>query len=264
MNDWRLLEFQTCSAFMNMAIDEAILRARIEERVPNTLRFYGWNPSAVSIGRFQKVENEVHLENCRKQGVNLVRRISGGGTVYHDAEGEITYCIVSKTKDLGTMDVATVYTKVYSGIVEALRSLGVNADFGGGDARNCPNLTVRGKKISGSSQANKSGVTLQHGTVLLDVNLEKMFTLLRVPWAKTPAEVVNVARKKITSLRNELGMTIPIETVSNALSEGFQKTLETKFCQADMQRFEQELAEKLCQEKYSKENWNFNGKTISD
>jgi len=57
---------------MNMAIDEAILRARIENLVPNTLRFYRWNPSAVSIGRFQIIQNEVQLDNCRKHGVDLV------------------------------------------------------------------------------------------------------------------------------------------------------------------------------------------------
>ena len=80
---------------MNMAVDEAILRCRAANSVPNTLRFYRWKPSAVSIGRFQKLENEVNLKNCAKLGVDTVRRISGGGTVFHDSEGEVTYSVIA-------------------------------------------------------------------------------------------------------------------------------------------------------------------------
>ncbi len=75
MNTWRLLRLEAHNAFMNMAIDEAILQARLAGEVPDTLRFYRWNPSAVSIGRFQKIENEVNLEECKKHGVDVVRRM---------------------------------------------------------------------------------------------------------------------------------------------------------------------------------------------
>ncbi|RLI16461.1 lipoate--protein ligase family protein, partial [Candidatus Bathyarchaeota archaeon] len=63
MREWRLLKVRTYNAFRNMAIDEAILRARIQNLVPNTLRLYCWKPSAVSIGKFQNIQNEVQLEN---------------------------------------------------------------------------------------------------------------------------------------------------------------------------------------------------------
>ena len=246
---------------MNMAIDEAILRSRLENKVPNTLRLYGWKPSAVSIGKFQKVENEVQLENCKKLSVDVVRRMSGGGTVYHDAEGEITYSVVAKTADFETSDVAVVYTKVYSGIVEALGLLGIAADFSEGDAKNCPNLTVRGKKISGSSQANKRGVVLQHGTILLNVDLERMFTLLRVPWAKTCMEVVNVAKNKITSIKEETENEVSVETVAQALKQGFEKALKVELVNSDLTPFERELADELCKLKYSTQDWNFDGKS---
>ena len=262
MNEWRLLEFQTCNAFMNMAIDEAILTARTRELVPNTLRLYGWNPSAVSIGRFQRIENEVQLQNCRKQGVDVVRRMSGGGAVYHDSENEITFCVVAKTKELATTNVASVYIKVYSGIVEALKTLGINADFREGDTKNCPNLAVKGKKISGSSQANKRGCFLHHGTLLLDANLDRMFTFLRVPWAKSRAAVVNVAKNKITFLRAELGTGIPTSKVNDALIKGFEKALKITLLPADLTDFEKELAGKLCKDKYSNENWNKTGKSV--
>lgn len=260
MNAWRLLKLETCNAFMNMGIDEAILRARIENLVPNTLRFYCWKPSTVSIGRFQNIENEVHLDNCKKYGVDVVRRITGGGTVYHDAEGEITYSVVVSKKDLENEDITAVYAKIYSGLTEAAKILGINVDFNEGNTKTCPNLTVNGKKISGSAQSHKRGVVLQHGTLLVDVDLEKMFTFLRVPWAKTCMEVVNVAKRKITSIKKELEREVSIKEVNQALTEGFQKALNIKFVDGELTLYERELAEKLCKEKYATDDWNFYGR----
>ncbi|MBS7637034.1 lipoate--protein ligase family protein [Candidatus Bathyarchaeota archaeon] len=260
MAGWRLLKLEKHNAYTNMAIDEAILEARIKGLAPNTVRFYRWKPSAVSIGRFQKMENEVYLENCRRHGVDVVRRITGGGTVYHDADGEITYSVVASKEDLNAKDITEVYVKVYAGIVEALKILGLKADFNEGDARACPNLTIGGKKISGSAQCHKSDVVLQHGTILVDVNLEKMFTFLRVPWAKTCMEVVDVAKNKITSINAELGKETQHATVHKALIEGFQKALNTKLENGDLTRYEKELAEKLRREKYATTEWNVHGK----
>jgi len=141
MNTWRILKIETHNAAMNMAIDEAILQTRAAEAVPNTIRFYRWKPSAVSIGRFQNPEKELLLENCRKLGVDVIRRISGVGTVYHDAEGEVTYSVIAKTEDFGTHDVTQVYSKIYAAISEALCMLGISSDYSPGDAKNCPNLT---------------------------------------------------------------------------------------------------------------------------
>lgn len=114
VNTWRLLKLEVNDAFMNMAIDEAIMHARIANEVPDTLRFYSWKPSAVSIGRFQKAENEVNLEYCRKAGIYVVRRISGGGAVYHDAEGEVTYSVVAKPQNLGAKDLGGVLASLCS------------------------------------------------------------------------------------------------------------------------------------------------------
>jgi len=259
MNAWRLLKLEAYNAFMNMAIDEAVLKARIKNLVPNTLRFYRWKPSAVSIGRFQKIENEVQLDNCRKHGVDFVRRITGGGTVYHDAEGEITYSVAANKKDLKATDITAVYAKIYSGLAEALKILGIEADFYKGDVRNCPNLMVKDRKISGSSQSHKQGIVLQHGTLLVDVDLEKMFTFLRVPWAKTCMEVVNVAKGKITSIKKELERDISTEEVKKVLIQGFQKILNARLVEGELTPFEGELATKLCKEKYAADEWNFHG-----
>jgi lipoate-protein ligase A len=251
---------------MNMAIDEAILRCRVAEVVPNTLRFYRWKPSAVSIGRFQKLENEVNLVNCEKLGVDVVRRISGGGTVYHDGEGEVTYSVVAKTEEMGAKDISDVYSRIYVAISEALRMLGIPTDFSPGDSKNCPNLTVNGKKISGSAQANKSGVVLQHGTLLLDVDLPRMFTVLRVPWANSCMQVVNVAKGKITSVKAELGHDVTAETAANAIAHGFAvalniQVIENVQSEGELILQERELAEKLYRDKYATKEWNFEGKS---
>jgi len=257
---WRLLQLETHSAFTNMAIDEAVLRMRIANLVPNTLRLYRWKPSAVSIGRFQDIENEVQLDNCRSQGIDIVRRITGGGTVYHDSEDEVTYSVVARKEDFGTEDIAAVYAKIYAGLAEAVKTLGLHADFNQGDEKVCPNLTVNGKKISGSAQAHKRGVVLQHGTLLLKVNMERMFTYLRVPWAQTWMQIVNVARNKITSVSAELRKNVSTEDASNALARGFETALNIRLVEGRLTDGEIEFSRNLCKEKYAADDWNFRGK----
>jgi lipoyltransferase/lipoate-protein ligase len=261
MDTWRLLPLQTNNGFMNMAIDEAILTARIAEKVPNTLRFYRWQPSTVSIGRNQTPENEVYLDACKQLGVDLVRRSSGGGTVYHDFEGEVTYSVNAKTADFGTGDITVVYYKIYEAITDALRLLGVPADFSSGDAKNCPNLTVKGKKISGSSQSITRGIVLQHGTLLRSVDLPKMFTLLKFKGVSC-TQAADIAKRKITSIQNELGHAVMPETVANALAQGFKAILKVQIIEGELTPYEVELAQKLYKEKYSTADWNLNGKTV--
>jgi len=259
MNKWRLLSLETNNAYMNMAIDEAILNSRIVDEVPNTLRFFRWQPSAVSIGKNQKPENEVYLDTCRELGVDVVRRISGGGTVYHDFEGEVTYSLVGKISDLGTADVTTVYFRIYEAIVDALRLLGIPADFSGGDAKNCPNLTVGGKKISGSSQTITHGVVLQHGTILRSVDLERMFKLLKLKDFSC-ALAADIGKRKITSIEQELRHTISPETIANALAQGFTALLKIQLEKGQLTKNELLNARRLCEKKYATEEWNFGGK----
>ena len=259
MQTWRLLPLETNDAFMNMAIDEAILTARIADKVPNTLRFYRWQPSAVSIGKNQNPQDEVYLDACKQLGVDLVRRISGGGTVYHDFEGEVTYSILAKTEDLGTADITTVYAKVYEAVKDTLRILGITADFSTGDAKNCPNMTVMGKKISGSSQTLTRGIVLQHGTLLRSVDLPKMFQLLKLKNVSC-TQAADIAQRKITSVQNELGHVVSVETLANSLAQGFRIMLKIQLEPGELIASELDLANKLCKEKYSTKKWNFEGK----
>ncbi len=260
MDTWRLLPLQTDNAFMNMAIDEAILKARIAGQVPNTLRFYRWQPSAVSIGKNQIPEDEVYLDACKQLGVDVVRRISGGGTVYHDFEGEITFSLTAKTGVFNVDDATKVYAKIYEAIKDALRLLGITADFSTGDAKNCPNMTVNGKKISGSSQIITRGVVLQHGTLLRDVDLPKMFKVLKLKNA-TCSQAADIGKRKITSIQNELGHSVMSETVANALAQGFKAMLKVQLEPGELTPYEVELADKLRKEKYATKRWNSEGKT---
>ena len=186
--------------------------------------------------------------------------MSGGGTVYHDYEGEVTYCVTARTADLGTADITTVYAKIYEAIKHALGLLGITADFSSGDAKNCPNMTVKGKKISGSSQAITRGIVLQHGTVLRSVDLPKMFTLLKLKNASC-AQAADIAKRKITSIENELNHAATAEVVAKALAEGFRSVLKIQLKPAKLTPWEVERANRLCKEKYATEEWIFEGKT---
>ena len=259
MGDWRLLKLETRNAFMNMAIDEAVLKARIAGIVPNTLRFYRWKPSAISIGRFQKVSEEVHVENCRRCGADIVRRITGGGAVYHDYEGEITYSVVVSKRDLGSRDAVSAYNTICGGLIKAAKILGVNADFDPGDPKQCPNIMIRGRKFSGSAQLHKRGVILQHGTFMVKTDLAKMFTFLKVPWARSLEEALRVARKRLASIEWELQSSISNEKAYEALAGGFRKALNIELVEEDREDYEKDLAEKLCKEKYATDTWNFRG-----
>lgn len=259
MDTWRLLPLTTNNGYMNMAIDEAILTARIAGQVPNTLRFYRWQPSTVSIGKNQDPNNEVYLDAAKELGVDVVRRISGGGTVYHDFEGEVTYGIIAQTSDLGTGDITSVYIKIYEAITDALRLLGVSADFNPGDAKNCPNLSVKGKKISGSSQTVSRGIVLQHGTLLRSVDLPKMFRLLKFKDVSC-ALAADIGKRKITSIQNELGHEMEPQTIANALAQGFKAILKIQLQEGDLTPAEKEHAQELYADKYSKKEWNLEGK----
>ena len=263
MSEWRIIRLSVFSPQMNMAIDEAMLNARIRGFIPNTLRVYMWKPSAVSIGYFQDVHDVVNVDACRKHGVEIVRRPTGGGAVYHDEVGEVTYSVVVDESSLGVKNPIGAYEKICSGVIEALKIIGVNVDYNPGSEKACPNLVVNGKKLSGNAQLRRSGVILQHGTILVDVNLKSMFTFLRVPWTRNLNEILAVAEKKITSLKNELGYAISPKEVYKALKKGFSKAVNIDFFEKNLTEYELKLAEALYV-KYRSRDWTFNRKVPSN
>ncbi len=256
MNTWRLIPIETHNAFMNMAIDEAILKSRMENLVPNTIRLYQWCPSAVSIGRNQNLQDTVYVNNCRKLGIDIVRRNSGGGTVFHDQKGELTYSVTAQMQNLEATNITEVYMSIYAAIADALRLLGIPADFNEGNQKNCPNLTVSSRKISGSAQTVKRDIIQQHGTLLLDANLTLMFQLLRVKGVDNCSMATQIAQRKITSIKNELGHTVTPETVGHALMQGFKSIMKIHLTPAKLTTYERALSEELYSKKYTTSNWN--------
>ncbi|MHA1860307.1 MAG: lipoate--protein ligase family protein [Candidatus Asgardarchaeia archaeon] len=252
MGEWRYIPLQVNDAYTNMAIDEAILLGISKGISPNTFRLYRWYPSAISLGYFQNLESEVDLEACKEMGVDVVRRMTGGGNVYHDYEGEITYSIAFKEGEINIpRDVVESYKYIEKGIVISLKKMGIEARMSG-----INDIIVMGKKISGNAQTRRYGVVLQHGTILLDVNVDKMFTLLKVSSEKLRDKMIKSVRERVTSLRHIIGKKPSFDEVERLLKEGFEEALGVKFSNGELNDFERGMLPKLI-DKYKSKEWTF-------
>jgi len=248
---WRFLPLSVNDAYTNMAIDEAILRSLAEDNsIPNTVRLYRWNPSAVSIGYFQNLHLEVDLDKAKKMHVNVVRRLTGGGAVYHDYHGEITYSVIARLEGSGIpKGILDSYRYICNGLIIALKNMGINAEF-----RPYNDILVNGKKISGSAQTRKVGIILQHGTLLVDVNVDKMFSLLKVPNEKIRDKLIASVKERVTSLKHVLGNKPSFDYVAEALKKGFSDALKVEFFHGELFDIEKEKLPSLI-EKYKDYQW---------
>ncbi|MEM2994742.1 MAG: biotin/lipoate A/B protein ligase family protein [Candidatus Bathyarchaeia archaeon] len=250
---WRLLDTGLNNAFYNMALDEAVAIAKSKNLVPNTLRFFRWEPSAVSIGYFQSMEEEVDVKACDEMGIDYVRRRTGGGAVYHDRNGELTYSLITdQTHRLISQDFQKTYETLCSGLVLGLRRLGVPAEF-----KPINDIIVNGKKLSGNAQTRAGGVVHQHGTILRDVNPSLMFTVLKVPNEKIRDKMIKSVEERVTSIKNYLNREVGFEELKNALIKGFEEAFNIELTPDEITDFEEQTAKKLQKEKYSTKEWNF-------
>ncbi len=232
---------------MQMALDEAILTFRLKNKVPNTLRFFTWNPKCLTLGYFQDLEKEVDVKNAERHGVDVVRRYTGGGAVFHDKE--LTYSLAISEEDV-PQDIIASYRKICSAMIRGLASLGIASEF-----KQINDLVVNGKKISGNAQTRKEGVVLQHGTILIDVDIKRMFSLLKVPDEKIKDKRIRAVEERITSLKKELGREISVDELRNHLIKGFESEFKIKLEERELTEEEIALAERLCTEKYSTSEW---------
>jgi len=248
--EWRLLLTGFNDGFTNMAIDEAILIHRSQDKVPSTVRLYGWLPPAVSIGYFQSLEEEVNLKKCKEFGVDFLRRITGGGAVFHDKE--VTYsCVVPVNDPLIPSDILGSYRKICAGIVQGLSKLGIQAEF-------IPlnDIITNGKKISGNAQTRKFHTILQHGTILIDTDVEKMFSLLKVPSEKLRDKMIKHVKDRVTSINGVLGRNVDFDKVCDALAEGFREKLGVELVKGKLSESELKLSKKIATERYRNRDWN--------
>lgn len=237
-----------------MAIDEAILNARIDNKVPNTLRFYRWSPSAVSIGKNQGIYEEVDLDACKRLGIDVVRRISGGGAVFHDFNGEITYSIIAKQSDFNIEDIDDSFRKLCQGIIIALSKIGLEAYHG---KFHCPSIFVNNRKISGNAQARRKNIILQHGTILLDYNPELMYTVLLVREGYKKENIIKSVYQKVTTIKEELNKPTKFDEIKEYLVDGYRQVFGDDFKLEPLTKFELQRAQKLRLEKFLTNEWNF-------
>lgn len=246
--EYRLLPLTVEDAFSNMAKDEAISRAVGRGDAPPTLRFYRWKPSAVSIGCFQGLKYEVDVEKAYQKGIDVVRRITGGGTVFHDYGGELTYSFVSRL-DAVPRDIVSSFRKICGGLVEGLKNLGLNARY-----VKVNDVVVDEKKISGSAQTRRRGSILQHGTILLDPDIKLMFELLKVSSEKISDKFVSSVYESVTSISRELGEKPGFDDLRREMIHGFERVFDSGFYEDKLTEMEICMAEGL-REIYASEEW---------
>jgi lipoate-protein ligase A len=250
LEPWRLIEYSVGDPSFNMALDEAIARCVGDGRSPTTLRFYGWSPEAVSIGYFQEIGEEIDLEFCKARGLDVVRRLSGGGSVVH-AAGGLTYSFCAGTDHpLVTGDVLESYAAICRPIVSALGKLGACATF-----RPINDIEIEGKKVSGSAQMRRFGAVLQHGTLLLDLDFS-LLRALNVHPEKLESRHLGSAEERVTTLGAALGRRLNLAEVTGLLAEEFTKSLGCRPKLGTIKEHESSMLPDLV-EKYRSQQWLF-------
>jgi lipoate-protein ligase A len=247
---WRLLFSGLGNPFMNMAIDESILFHRSRGENLPTVRLYGWSTPTISIGYFQVLEEEVDLKKAMELGIEYVRRISGGGAVLH--EHEVTYSVVVSEEDpIIPRDIQKSIQLICGGVIEGLKRLGIDARF-----KPVNDVIIDGKKISGSAQTRKLHTILQHGTVLIDVNYQKILSVLIRSGKKMKQRTVDELKKHIVGINDLLEWRVNYEYLSEELAKGFEEALRVKLVRGELSFSEQNLASQLAKSKYSTREWN--------
>ena len=239
---WRLL-LESGDAVLNMAIDEALMRFGMP-----TVRFYKFSPSAITIGYFQRVASSVNLEEVRKANVRVIRRITGGGSVYHDENGELTYSVTGG-EDLFPRGVLESMKYICEGVVRAIKILGAEAEFSG-----INDVLISNKKVSGSAQAREGGSLLQHGTIMYATDLERLASLLWAPREKLEDKGLKSILERVTTISREINRNLSFNEVLDAAIEGFSFLGE--FQEGGLSEEEWKLVDILV-EKYSSDSWNF-------
>jgi len=196
--EWHLLPPTPLSPMMHTALDETLtLRVGRGERLP-TLRFWQWSGPCVVLGRFQSVRNEVNEEALRAHDFDLVRRISGGGAMFIQPEGAITYSIYAPEEMAAGMSCPESYAFFDAWVIDALRELGVEARY-----EPLNDITSANGKIGGAAQARRGGAILHHATMAYQMDGPLMSQILRVGKEKLSDKGVQSADKRVGPLRQQ-------------------------------------------------------------
>lgn len=260
MSSWRVLHYQVHSAFENMAVDEAIFREVQDHRSPPTIRFYGWCQPSISLGYFQDLRSEVNLDACRRLGIDVVRRPTGGKAVLH--EGDLTYAVIARQEGRFEPGILQTYLAISRCLGRALRDWGIPVDYAE-SGRPSPGalldascfakpsryeLLVNGRKICGSAQARSKGAFLQHGSMLIDFNAERTVELLCA--SGDSAAQVRSLSDSVTCIRDyrPAGDETPL-VLSRCLEDAFILEWGISFTGSDLTERERNLVEQLGRER---------------
>ena len=237
----RYLKNPSTNPYYNMAFDEYCLESLpIDEPV-----FFLWqNRPAVIVGYNQEVNTEVNLDYLKEKGIDLVRRVTGGGAVYHDLEN-LNYTIVGRSEDL-----ERDYPEYAALMMKALQALGVPATLSG---RN--DILVDGKKVSGFAKRVCKNRLMVHGTLMYNVDVNVLSHVLNPSTTKLQSKGIASVRSRVTNLCNYLPELSDIQAFKNRLEE----ILSNNYSDAEYKLSEADLAhiQQLTDEKFATWEWNY-------
>ncbi|MDR7075067.1 lipoate-protein ligase A [Neobacillus niacini] len=271
---WRFIDSGNCSPSFNMALDEALLDWHSEGKIPPVIRFYGWKPATLSIGYFQKVEKEIDLEAVKAHGLGFVRRPTGGRGVLH--EHELTYSvIVSEDHPEMPKTVTEAYRVISEGILKGFHQLGLEAYFAVPktdeersalknprsavcfDAPSWYELVVEGRKVAGSAQTRQKGVILQHGSILLDIDEDKLFSLFKYPNERVKERMKSAFKSKAVAINDISPRRITLDEAKEAFYKGFAEGLNIELESYELTDEELAYVNQIAKDRYENDEWNF-------
>jgi lipoate-protein ligase A len=246
--EWELIPGVPEAPPMNLALDEVLTKSVGRGERRPTLRFWGWNAPCVVLGRFQSVRNEVQIDHAREDGIQLVRRISGGGAMFIEPPLAITYSIHVPPAFVEGLSFPQSYAFFDSWVIEALRELGIDAWYAP-----LNDITSAGGKIGGAAQARRFGGVLHHTTMAYDMNIPAMMRTLRIGQEKLSDKGLRSADKRVGPLRQQTNL--PRETIIERMSASF--TRRTNAAAGAITVDERTEAEELVASKFATEAWTF-------
>lgn len=273
MEEWRYLPFDNYDAYENMAIDEAILRENQREKLPPTLRFYGWRTPTVSLGYFQNIGDEVDVDFCRGEDIQVVRRPTGGKAVLH--KNDLTYAVIARDNNpLFPPGLLGTYRIISECIAAGLARVGIEAHLSrdgrvpdieglGAYCFSIPSqyeLLVKGRKICGSAQMRSKGVFLQHGSILMEFNSSLTCQAIGKSGGPLSGRIARL-KKQVTSVYENIDTSPDCVELSNILASEFEKCLGIRLVKGELTPREEVLKERLLYNKYRTSSWNGEGKS---
>ncbi|NLT27383.1 MAG: lipoate--protein ligase family protein [Microbacteriaceae bacterium] len=213
--DWRILHPGPLPARVHVALDQVLTEEVAAGRRAPTLRIWEWEESAVVLGSFQSVRNEVDVEAAEAEGIQVIRRISGGGAMFMEAGNVVTYSLYVPAELVAGMTFAESYAFLDAWVLEALHSIGVAAVY-----QPLNDIASPEGKIGGAAQKRLgAGGVLHHATLSYDIDADKMLRVLRIGREKLSDKGIASAAKRVSPLKSQTGM--PRAEVIEALKSTF-------------------------------------------